>query len=63
MSAETIENSEPTIQDFSPDRPIVPQMVAHVMEALNQSEDAAYMVYLKLAIRFGSGQKCLGSEK
>lgn len=51
------QTNEQPIRDFSPDRQIVPHLVDNIMAALDQSSEAAYMVFLKLATRFGSGQK------
>ena len=45
------------IREFSPDRVLVNKMADEIIKALEQSEETAYLVYLKLAIKFGSGQK------
>ncbi len=52
----TLSNEE-DIRDFSPDRPLANQMVDQIMGALAQNEEAAYMVYLKLAPKFGLGNE------
>lgn len=45
------------VRDFVPDRINPNQLVDDIMKALDQSSDAAYLLYLKLAIRYGAGQR------
>ncbi len=50
-------SDELPIREFSPDRVLVPQTLGEIWKACEQSEKLAYMLYLKLATRFGSFQK------
>jgi len=45
------------VRDFVPDRVNPNQLVDDILKALEQSSDAAYLLYLKLATRYGAGQK------
>lgn len=45
------------VRDFVGDKLLTPHMVDEIMKALEQNSEAAYLVYLKLAIKFGAGQK------
>jgi len=45
------------IRDSIPDRINPSRLVDDIMKALDQSAEAAYLLYLKLAIRYGAGQK------
>jgi len=45
------------VRDFVPDRINPNQLVDEVMKALDKSAEAAYLLYLKLATRYGAGQK------
>lgn len=49
--------SNEEVRDFVGDRVLVPILVDQVLNVLAQNEDAAYLVWLKLGARFGSGQK------
>jgi len=40
-----------------PDRVLASQLATQVLEALKQSEEAAYKVWLLLSTRFGAAQK------
>ena len=56
---------ESTIHDLEaiPNKPIAPQILEQVLGVLNQSEDAAYTLFLLLGKRFGAGQKLPGSRR
>ncbi len=50
-------DSQPEERTFTPDRPLIPQMVDEIMNALNAHPEAAYRVYLKLSTQYGCMQK------
>ena len=45
------------VRESIPERPPYNKMVDEVLQVLSHSDQAAYMVYLKLCNRFGAGQK------
>ena len=49
--------TEEEIREFSPDRLNYQHVADQIMQALSQSEQAAYLVYLKLSNKFGAAQK------
>ena len=48
---------EQEVRDSIPDRVLQTLVVDEVIKMLQGNDEAAYKVYLKLAIRFGAGQK------
>jgi hypothetical protein len=52
-------NSEEVREVFEGEKLMPSVMANQLLEALKQSEEAAYKVYLVLATHFGAGQKLL----
>lgn len=51
-------STEDEIVEVCPDKQVLPTLLAYqVIDALGASEQAAYMVYMILATRFGAGQR------
>lgn len=49
---------ESDIVDVVPDKEVLPALLAYqCLDILQQSEEAAYRVFLSLACRFGAGQR------
>jgi hypothetical protein len=53
---EQLKSSDEVLEP-SPDRLLASQISNQVMEALKQSNEAAYKVWILLSTRFGAGQK------
>lgn len=53
MEAQESQSTE--VRDFVPDKPII--NVDELMKVLEASPETAYRVYLKLAVKYGAGQK------
>jgi hypothetical protein len=52
-------NSEEVREVFEGEKLLPTVMAKQILEALKQSDEAAYKVYLVLSTRFGAGQKIL----
>lgn len=48
---------EDDIREFSPDKILATALAKEVLKVLEQSDEAAYKVYLVLATKYGAGQK------
>lgn len=56
MEQESQSSNEEEISEFSPDKILANKMADEIMQALGQSEEAAYLVFLKLKLKFGAGK-------